>query len=329
MEGEVVLPGLQRLGSDQLGDPGDGAGLPHHELLRAGKAGRAEEGLPVEARRLGAEGTAGPVVVALAHVSRLLPAPVGGGDAFLEREDALGAASRVGHAGELQHRFDVLPVLAPDRGHRRRGVEIVAPVRHAKTALEQERRVPGGVVQVLRHPEAEQVLGVEVGVVQRVDVGPQCGAKEAGEPMTVADGPDGVERRPKRREAGRLDRGRVQEGGIVVGHPPQIRPGRRLGVRGIADEIGDLAVGLLDENRARPVGAPIGRNLGTAEPRAVGVFEERVARLDVAVHAGRIQADGRRGLSRESAGDNGEGGEQPKERDADHGLPMEWRWCSR
>jgi hypothetical protein len=94
-------------------------------------------------------------------------------DFALELDDPCGLLGAVRDPGESQHRGDVLLVLGADRGHRRGGVDVVAPVGQAEATLEQERGVLGWIVEVLGDPEAEQVLGVEVGVVERVDVGPE------------------------------------------------------------------------------------------------------------------------------------------------------------
>ena len=75
----------------------------------------------------------------------------------LEPHDRVGLGLRVRDVGEAEHGSDVGLVLVADRRHRRRRVDVVAPVGHAEPALQQERRVVGRVVQVLRDPEAEQI----------------------------------------------------------------------------------------------------------------------------------------------------------------------------
>ena len=52
----------------------------------------------------------------------------------------------------------------------------------------------GRIVEVLRDPQAEQVVGVEVGGVDRVDVCAEAGAEDAGQVLPVTDGGDGIER---------------------------------------------------------------------------------------------------------------------------------------
>ena len=74
-----------------------------------------------------------------------------------------------------------------------------------------------GSCQPLRDPHAEQVLGLEVGGVQRIDVGADGAADGAGQGAAVGDRRDGVERRLQRRQALGLDAGLVHEAGVEVG----------------------------------------------------------------------------------------------------------------
>src|SRR6185437_10545797 len=60
VEGEVVLPGVERLAGSEGGDPRDGAGLIHDEPRGLLQSGGGEVGLPVQARCLGAEVRASP-----------------------------------------------------------------------------------------------------------------------------------------------------------------------------------------------------------------------------------------------------------------------------
>ena len=79
--------------------------------------------------------------------------------------------------------------------HARRGVEVVVAVGHAEAALQQEGRVARRVVEVLRDPQAEQVVGVRVGGVEHVDVGAQRAAERARERAGgVGDRGDALER---------------------------------------------------------------------------------------------------------------------------------------
>ena len=70
MEGQVVLPGLERLARGERSEPGDRAGLPDDEPVHLTEPGGVEEGGPVEPRRLAAELGAGPVIVGLGDVAR-------------------------------------------------------------------------------------------------------------------------------------------------------------------------------------------------------------------------------------------------------------------
>ena len=94
---------------------------------------------------------------------------------------------------------------------------VVLAVRHVETALQQVGHALRGIVQVARHPHAEQAVGVEVGGVERVDVRAQLLAERARQRRDRVDGRDPIEQRLERRQPLRLDRRLVHVAGVVVG----------------------------------------------------------------------------------------------------------------
>ena len=74
----------------------------------------------------------------------------------------------------------------------------------------------GRVRQPLRDPDAEQIPGLEIGVVQRVDVGAQLSADRASQRMAIRDGGECVELRLERRDPLRLDGGFVHEARVEI-----------------------------------------------------------------------------------------------------------------
>ena len=62
------------------------------------------------------------------------------------------------------------PARRPHLRHLGRRIEVVASVGHAEAALQQERDVLGRIAQILRDPETEEVVGVEVGRIEGIDV---------------------------------------------------------------------------------------------------------------------------------------------------------------
>jgi hypothetical protein len=83
----------------------------------------------------------------------------------------------VGDAAQGQDLGDVGQVLGARLDHRGLVRHVVFAVGHAQAALQQERRVLGGVVERRRDPQAQHVVGVEVGGVQGVDVGADIAAQ--------------------------------------------------------------------------------------------------------------------------------------------------------
>ena len=184
-------------------------------------------------------------------------------------------------------------VLRADRRHPGRLVEVVAAVGHAEAALEQIGRVARRVVQVLLDPEAEHVVGVEVGRVQGIDVGAELLAERRGQRVRVGDLRDAPEHRRQRLETVRLDGRLVHERGVVVADLLRLR--RRRSRRLFEQLRGPLLHGV-GQALADAGAAAIGRDLRLREPGAVGVEEEVVAGLHRAVHRveiERVTGDGR------------------------------------
>src|SRR5690349_14494838 len=96
-------------------------------------------------------------------------------------------------------------VLGADLPHRGRGVDVVTPIRHTQTALQEKRRVMTRVVKILRHPKTEEVRGVKVGCIQGIDVGPYRRSQESGECLSILNRCNGVEGGLQRLETGRID----------------------------------------------------------------------------------------------------------------------------
>ena len=75
-----------------------------------------------------------------------------------------------------------------------------------------------GVLQALGDEQAEQILGAEIGRVQRIDVGAQARAERGGEVAAVRRSRrSGARMRLQRRGAARSIAGLVEIGGIIIG----------------------------------------------------------------------------------------------------------------
>ncbi len=210
-------------------------------------------------------------------------------DALLQIEDALRCRIGVRDIGQMQHRDDVCAVLVADRRHARGRIQIEVPVRHHQTALQQNRRVPGGVVEIGGSPQPEQIRCVEIGVVERIDVGPQRPTQRSCQLMPIRQGGNPVECRLQGRQAPGFDPRLIHVCGVVVAHFARFTVRRRL--RGLLQQLVGLLLCALGDHRERAVVGPVRRDLHLLEPPAVGVAEKVIARRGREAHA--AQAGGR------------------------------------
>src|SRR4051794_20771007 len=102
-------------------------------------------------------------------------------DGPLKFKDASGARGRVGESGELKHLRDVRLVFRAELDHARTVGEIVVAIRKLQTSLQKIGGVMIGVVEAGSDPEAEDVCGMEVGIVEGVDIGAEREAESVGE----------------------------------------------------------------------------------------------------------------------------------------------------
>ena len=149
-----------------------------------------------------------------------------------------------------------------------------------------------GVVEAGGDPEAEEVGGVEVGVVEGVDVGAEGFAEGSGELARVVDGGDGGEVRLEGGEAVRFDGGLVHVGGVEVGDLALLGAGGGVGFGGFFDDGGDALVDDVGEGGEAGDAGAVGGDLGAGDVGAVGVAVEVVAGEDGGVHVGGVDAVG-------------------------------------
>ncbi len=308
MESQIGLPGIDRLRRHQGRQPRDRARLPDDEVLLVGQARRLEIGVPVEARRLGGEVGAHPGIIGLVHVFAVDAAGVGLGHLRFQRHDGRRLRLGIGDAGQRQHVRNVRLVLGAQVGHLGRRVEIIVAIGQAQSALQQVGHVVVGVFEALGDPYAENMVGIEVGGVERIDIGPQGGAEIGRQRGLIRHAGNGVELGLERRQALGLDPRLVHVAGIVVADFLRIGTMRRAPLGGILDQVADLAAGLVGQGGIRTEGRAVGRDLRRLYPGAVGVVVEVVARLDRMVDAAQVDIVARRGLGTRRAGDKGKRG---------------------
>ena len=136
VEGEPVLPDLERLARDQSGDAADRLGVPGDDPVLAGELGGVEEGAPVDPRRAVANSARRPALDGV-RVLRGDGVGMGAGDPGLEIEDARPPAPRHRACRSAAASGDIGAVAVADAGHRRRVGEIIIAVGKAEAALQQ------------------------------------------------------------------------------------------------------------------------------------------------------------------------------------------------
>ncbi len=133
------------------------------------------------------------MVVALGWILTVLDLPVRLRDARLESDDRIGLGICIRDSGKRQHARHVRAICRAQLRHLRRRVNIVAAIGQLDPTLQERGDVTRGMIEVLRHPEPEQVVGVHRAEVDRVDVGAEMRADVARESNAVADCSDAVE----------------------------------------------------------------------------------------------------------------------------------------
>ena len=139
---------------------------------------------------------------------------------------------------------------------------------------------------------------MEVGVVQRIDVGAKALAQGPGQLALVANCGDGFQVRPQRRQALRFDGSLVHVRVVERRDLADLGAGRSFGLRRLLNQADRALVAQIVEGGEDADPAAVGRNLGALDPAAVGVPVKVFARGDRGVHIGHGDAVGLSGANR-------------------------------
>ncbi len=311
MEGEPILPGVDRNAVEHRRLGGDRALLAGDHGLDLAEPGGLEEGRPVILRGELGELRAVHRIVGELDVAAALGRPMRLGDAMLERDHPVGARLGIGEAGEALEGDEIGAVggaVAVVIGAR---AQIIIAARHAEAALARKSDIMSGVGGVGDDADVDRR-----GIAGHREQGEQSGA--------VVDRVDPVEIGPQGGGAARLDPGLV--------HPARVEIGdlARGGVgAGMVDDIADLPLDLLLEHVADAVGGAVGGDRVGAHEAGVGIAPEIVARVDGRVARGEVDAEGAilgvgpgrrggvvrgRGNDRRDAGEEESGGKRDETR---------------
>ena len=173
---------------------------------------------PVQARSFGREVGLLPGVVGLVDVLVLRQGQMFLRDGVLQRDNALGACVRVGESRQLEHGRDVRLILGADVTHVLVIGQVVLAIRQLQPALHDVGGVVIGIVEAGSDPQSKQVRGMEVGVVQRVNISAQSFSQSGGQLRLVADGGDGFQMRLDRSQTLGFDAGLVHVRVVEIGN---------------------------------------------------------------------------------------------------------------
>jgi len=124
--------------------------------------------------------------------------------------------------------------------------QVVVAARHREAALQQIWNLGGGFFQPFGHEQAEQVRGVEVGGVDRVDVGAQARTQHAREIGAGLDCVDRIQFGFQWRQARLVDGGGVHVRGVIICDLARVAAGSRIAGARVPDEIGGVLLGDLE-----------------------------------------------------------------------------------
>ena len=292
VEGEPVFPGLQRLRRDQRREPGDRAGMICAEALLAGELRAGEKRVPIDAGRAPREVGACPHRRRIGEVFALSPGGVCACDRHFEIVDALRLGARVGGASQRQHLLDIGAILAANGRHRGIVREIIFALRQPQAALQDVGQHFARRGEALSDENSEQILGEEIGGVQRVDIGADLLAEHARKRASVGDRGETGEIGLDRRHAGGVDGRGVDEGVVEIGDARRVGSRWRIGVENAVHQFARLPLGGEEGAVERADAGAIGGNFRRALPGAVGVAVEILPRLRACIHGREIEADG-------------------------------------
>ena len=259
------------------------------EGLLLAELSACEKGVPVDAGCLGGKVGALPLGGRVLEVLTLLARQVRLGDLHFEIIDPLRLALGIGNAGLGQELSHIGAVLAAQLRHLGIVRQVIFALGHAEPALEDigHHRRAG---QRLGDEQAEQVLGLEVGGVERIDVGANLLAEHAGQALHVADPGEAIQVGLDRLEARGVDRRGIEVSAVEVADAAFVAARRRGRAQDPGDEFAKLRLGLVVGDVEAAYARTVSRNLGCLEPGAVGEEVEVIARLDAAIHHCRVDA---------------------------------------
>ena len=283
MHAQVVFPGLERHRGHQRRHARHGARLPDGDRVLTAQPCGGEKRRPVHARRLACEVDAGPPVIGVVVVGRDRARRLASRERGLESHDRSGTLVGVIESGECQQTADMSLVPGAQRLQARLGAEVVVAVGETESALQQERVVGPLAVDAGLDRQPDESRRLVDPVAERIDVGADPPAQQAGQGGLVTHTVDAVEHRAERSNAVRFDRGLVQPGCAEVG---ELASGRSRGRRArVVEQDRDLAARQLVDLIAGAPAVPPFRDHGAPEPRPIGECEEVVAGRDAGVDA--------------------------------------------
>jgi hypothetical protein len=146
------------------------------------------------------------------------------------------------------------------------------------------------VSETLRDPDSEEVVSLEVGAVQCVNVGAQRCPDRAGQRMTIRDGGEGVQLRLERCDSLGFNGRFVHEAPVEIADLASILARRSAGLCRILDQRQSTLPGFVGQDSEDAVTGLVGGDGCRLDPSAIRVSVEIVAGRDGFVHSSQIEA---------------------------------------
>ena len=133
-------------------------------------------------------------------------------------------------------------IFRPDLPHGCSRIEVVAAVGHAESALQKKWHVSVRMVEILCDPQPEQIVRIDIGGIQNIDIGAKRAAEKARELDAIRYRADRFQRWLQRSKTLRLNARFIHKARVVVAYQADRGSCGLRAFVGVLDQIGEPAL---------------------------------------------------------------------------------------